>query len=181
MPSATIRRATCHYAAAEGARLPTALRVVPQSMVPRPRFVDLTAVAICTLAWGTTWFVITFQLGVVDPVVSLAYRFALATALLFGWCAVRGLPLRLSVAQHTAARGIGLFTFAIDCTCVYLAEARISTGGGGRHVRYARLGQPSGLPRRLQAARAATRLGGGGAGRRGCGNTLVERDRECPS
>lgn len=96
-------------------------------MVPRPRFVDLTAIAICTLAWGTTWFVITFQLGVVDPVVSLAYRFALATALLFGWCAVRGLPLRLSVAQHTAACGIGLFTFAIDYTCVYLAEARISS------------------------------------------------------
>jgi drug/metabolite transporter (DMT)-like permease len=96
-------------------------------MVSRPRFLDLTAIAICTLAWGTTWFVITFQLGVVDPVVSLAYRFALATALLFGWCAARGLPLRLSVTQHGAACGIGLFTFGIDYAFVYLAETRISS------------------------------------------------------
>ena len=56
--------------------------MVPFFMVPRPRFLDLTAITICTLAWGTTWYVITFQLGVVDPVVSLTYRFTLATALL---------------------------------------------------------------------------------------------------
>jgi drug/metabolite transporter (DMT)-like permease len=104
-----------------------ALPTVPQSMAPRPRFLDLTAIAICTLAWGTTWYVITFQLGAVDPVVSLAYRFALATALLFSWCVVRGLPLRLSLAQHTSACGIGLFTFGIDYTFIYLAEARISS------------------------------------------------------
>jgi drug/metabolite transporter (DMT)-like permease len=96
-------------------------------MAPRPRFLDLTAIAICTLAWGTTWYVITFQLGVVDPVVSLAYRFALATALLFSWCALRGLSLRLSLAQHTSACGIGVFTFGIDYTFIYLAEARISS------------------------------------------------------
>jgi drug/metabolite transporter (DMT)-like permease len=96
-------------------------------MVPRPRLLDLAAIAICTLAWGTTWFVITLQLGVVDPLVSLTYRFALATALLFGWCALRGLPLRLSVAQHTAACGIGFFTFTIDYTLIYLAEERISS------------------------------------------------------
>jgi drug/metabolite transporter (DMT)-like permease len=96
-------------------------------MAPRSRLLDLSAIAICTLAWGTTWFVITFQLGVVDPVVSLTYRFALATALLFGWCALRGLPLRLSVAQHAAACGIGFFTYGIDYTFIYLAEARISS------------------------------------------------------
>jgi drug/metabolite transporter (DMT)-like permease len=96
-------------------------------MVPRPRFLDLTAITVCTLAWGTTWYVITFQLGVVDPVVSLTYRFALATALLFGWCGVRGLPLRLNFPQHAAAFGVGLFTFGIDYTMIYMAEARISS------------------------------------------------------
>jgi drug/metabolite transporter (DMT)-like permease len=96
-------------------------------MVSKPRLLDLTAITICTLAWGTTWYVITLQLGVVDPVVSLAYRFTLATALLFGWCALRGLPLRLSGAQHAAAVGIGLFTFGIDYTFIYLAEERITS------------------------------------------------------
>jgi drug/metabolite transporter (DMT)-like permease len=96
-------------------------------MAPRPRFLDLTAIAVCTLAWGTTWYVITFQLGVVDPVISLTYRFALATLLLFGWCALRGLSLRLTVAQHAAACGVGLFTFGIDYTFIYMAEARITS------------------------------------------------------
>ena len=33
------------------------------------------------LIWGTTWLVIKFQLGVVEPEVSVAWRFALASAL----------------------------------------------------------------------------------------------------
>jgi drug/metabolite transporter (DMT)-like permease len=96
-------------------------------MAPESRFLDLTAIAICTLAWGTTWFAITLQLGHIDPIVSLTYRFALATALLFAWCGVRGLTLRLTRAQHIAACGIGLFTFTIDYTFIYLAEERISS------------------------------------------------------
>jgi drug/metabolite transporter (DMT)-like permease len=111
--------------AAGGARIPQ--RKDFHSMAPRPRLLDASAIAVCTLAWGTTWFVITFQLGAVDPVVSLTYRFALATALLFSWCRLQGLPLRLNFAQHAAACGIGLFTFAIDYTLIYLAEARISS------------------------------------------------------
>ena len=42
----------------------------------RPPVLDLAAVAICALAWGTTWFTITLQLGVVDPVVSLVLAYA---------------------------------------------------------------------------------------------------------
>lgn len=95
--------------------------------MPRPRLLDLTAVTICTLAWGTTWFAITFQLGVVDPVISLAYRFALAAAMLFGWCALRAIPMRLTTSQHAAACGMGLFTFSVNYTFVYLAETRITS------------------------------------------------------
>jgi drug/metabolite transporter (DMT)-like permease len=95
--------------------------------VPRPRFIDFIAIAVCTLAWGTTWFAITFQLGTVDPVVSLVYRFALATLLLVLWCRFRGETLRMTLAQHVSAGGVGLFTFAIDYTFIYLAEARISS------------------------------------------------------
>ncbi len=32
-----------------------------------------------TLIWGSTWLAITYQLGVVAPEVSVAYRFALAS------------------------------------------------------------------------------------------------------
>jgi drug/metabolite transporter (DMT)-like permease len=100
---------------------------VTLSIVPRSRLLDFVAIVVCTLAWGTTWFAITFQLGSVDPVVSLAYRFALATLLLFGWCRLRGIALHLTAAQHIAACGVGLFTFTIDYTFIYLAEMRISS------------------------------------------------------
>jgi len=97
---------------------------------PEPRatpWLDFASIAICTLAWGTTWFAITFQLGVVDPIVSVTYRFALAAALLFAWCAVRRESLALSRAQHIAAFGIGLFTFALDYTFIYWAEERVTS------------------------------------------------------
>jgi len=35
----------------------------------------------CVLIWGSTWLAITYQLGQVPPAVSVAYRFALAAAI----------------------------------------------------------------------------------------------------
>jgi drug/metabolite transporter (DMT)-like permease len=91
------------------------------------QWLDISAIAICTLAWGTTWFAITLQLGIVDPLVSLVYRFALASALLFAWCLMRGESLALTRTQHGAALGVGLFTFAIDYALVYWAEERVTS------------------------------------------------------
>ena len=91
---------------------------------PRTQWLDLASIVICTLAWGTTWFAITLQLGVVDPVVSITYRFAFAALLLFAWGALRREKLMLNRAQHLAAFGVGLFTFAIDYAFVYWAEER---------------------------------------------------------
>lgn len=91
------------------------------------QWLDLTAIVFCTLAWGTTWFAITFQLGVVDPVISVTYRFALAAALLFAWCLLRGESLKLTRAQHVAALGVGVSTFAINYTLVYWAEERVTS------------------------------------------------------
>jgi drug/metabolite transporter (DMT)-like permease len=88
---------------------------------------DLAAIAICSLIWGTTWFVITLQLGVVPTAVSIVYRFALAALLLFGWLAATRQPIRLTSAQHVAVFGQGLFTFALDYSFVYLAEERVNS------------------------------------------------------
>jgi len=94
---------------------------------PRTQWIDLVSIIVCTLAWGTTWFAITLQLGVVDPVVSITYRFGLAALLLFAWGALRGERLALNRAQHLAAFGVGLFTFAIDYSFVYWAEERVTS------------------------------------------------------
>ncbi len=93
----------------------------------RPQWLDLVAIIVCTLAWGTTWFAITMQLGVVDPVVSITYRFAFSALLLFAWGALRRETLGLNRAQHFAAFGVGLFTFAVDYSFVYWAEERVTS------------------------------------------------------
>jgi drug/metabolite transporter (DMT)-like permease len=103
---------------------------VTESAAPQrspPHWGDVIAIAVCTLCWGTTWFAITLQLGVVDPVVSIAYRFGLAAILLFAWCAVRRESLRLTRRQHLFALGLGAFTFAIDYAFVYWAEERVTS------------------------------------------------------
>lgn len=88
---------------------------------------DLVAIIVCTLAWGTTWYAITLQFGVVDPVISVVYRFAIAAAALFAWCALRKETVRLTRPQHLAAFGVGLFTFGANYPLVYWAEERVAS------------------------------------------------------
>ncbi|MEX0644450.1 MAG: EamA family transporter [Parvularculaceae bacterium] len=83
---------------------------------------DIAAIVICALIWGTTFYAITLQLGVVDPVVSVAYRFALSAALLFAWCKLCGEKIALTRRQHLAAIGVGVFLFGFSYSLVYFAE-----------------------------------------------------------
>jgi drug/metabolite transporter (DMT)-like permease len=59
-------------------------------------FLYLVTVAI----WGSTWYAITFQLNGTPTQVSVAYRFALATLILFVWCWLRRIRLRFSGREH---------------------------------------------------------------------------------
>lgn len=92
-----------------------------------PSSLALGAVVVCALIWGTTWYAITLQLGAVDPIASIIYRFGLAALVLLGFCHLSGRSLKLTPAQHLAAAGQGLFTFAIDYAFVYWAEERIAS------------------------------------------------------
>lgn len=99
--------------------------VVPAPSSPDVR--SLTSVAICSLIWGTTWYAITLQLGVVDPSASVAYRFAIAAACLFLFCWLRKEPIALTKRQHIAVFGQGLLTFSIQYSMVYEAEQHIAS------------------------------------------------------
>lgn len=88
---------------------------------------DLAAIVICTLCWGTTWYAITLQFGVVDPIVSVAYRFALAALLILAWCLIRREAIWLTPAQHVWALGVGAVTFAFNYPLVYFAEERVTS------------------------------------------------------
>jgi drug/metabolite transporter (DMT)-like permease len=84
--------------------------------------------AACVLIWGSTWIAITFQLGRVPPAVSVAYRFALAAAILLAYCAARKLPLRFSPRSHAWIALQGFFMFGANYVLVYLSETSISSG-----------------------------------------------------
>jgi drug/metabolite transporter (DMT)-like permease len=89
---------------------------------------DLFLYVSSVLIWGTTWLAITFQLGVVPVSVSVAYRFALAAILLLGYCALRRLPMRFSLADHRFMALQGLFLFGLNYLLTYHAERFISSG-----------------------------------------------------
>lgn len=83
---------------------------------------------ITILIWGSTWLGIKFQLGTVDPALSVAYRFALAALILFIWCLVRRLPLRFSRGEHFYIAMQGVFLFSVNYLLFYLAELQITSG-----------------------------------------------------
>jgi drug/metabolite transporter (DMT)-like permease len=84
--------------------------------------------SLTVLIWGSTWLAITFQLGAVDPVVSILYRFGLASLILFVVCGIARRPLRFSLRQHGWMALQGFFLFSISYWMVYLAETVIASG-----------------------------------------------------
>jgi drug/metabolite transporter (DMT)-like permease len=80
------------------------------------------------LIWGSTWLVITFQLGVVAPEASIVYRFGLAALLLLIYAGVRRLPMRFTVRQHGFIALQGIFLFSLNYILVYLAEQNLTSG-----------------------------------------------------
>jgi drug/metabolite transporter (DMT)-like permease len=83
---------------------------------------------LCTAIWGSTWLVIKFQLGVVSPGISVAYRFTLAAALLAAWCAASGRRLAFPARTHAWMAAQGLTFFGLNYVAVYEAERHVASG-----------------------------------------------------
>jgi drug/metabolite transporter (DMT)-like permease len=80
------------------------------------------------LIWGSTWYAIKFQLGVVAAEVSLFYRFALAALILLLFCVLTGRGLRYSRAQHGFIALQGLFLFSSNYLIFYWATGLLTSG-----------------------------------------------------
>ena len=80
------------------------------------------------LIWGSTWIAITFQLGEVDPLVSVIYRMALASVILFIWCKLRGIPLALQLGNHRFLAAQGVCLFGINYWMIYWSETYLPSG-----------------------------------------------------
>jgi drug/metabolite transporter (DMT)-like permease len=82
---------------------------------------------ITVLAWGSTWFAIEFQLGTIEPEVSLVYRYSAASALLFAWARFRGLKLRFDLGAHVWFVLLGFFLFGLNYILAYRAQIFITS------------------------------------------------------
>jgi drug/metabolite transporter (DMT)-like permease len=84
--------------------------------------------AIVVLIWGSTWYVIKFQLGVVAPEISLVYRFGLAAACVFLYARLTGSRLALSWRDHRFVALQGLTLFCLNYWMTYLATGYLTSG-----------------------------------------------------
>jgi len=89
---------------------------------------NLLLYASTVFIWGTTWLGIKFQLGSVDPMISVTYRFTAAAAILLLYCKLRGLNMRFSIRAHLFMALQGVLLFGLNYWLVYLAEVYITSG-----------------------------------------------------
>ncbi len=78
-----------------------------------------TLYGLAVLIWGSTWFAIEFQLGVVAPEVSLVYRYGAASLLLFAWSRYRGQSLSFPLRNHVSFALLGLLLFGVNYILSY--------------------------------------------------------------
>ena len=90
-------------------------------------FSNTALYAITVLIWGSTWLAIEFQLGVVEPEVSIVYRYLLASVVLFLFCKIRKLKISFNLKYHVWFALLGFFLFCLNYILAYRAQVHISS------------------------------------------------------
>ncbi|WP_257254611.1 MULTISPECIES: DMT family transporter [unclassified Endozoicomonas] len=89
---------------------------------------NATLFCICSLVWGSTWYAVSWQLGTVDAMWSVAYRFLSGAVLLWFICCFRGGLTGFTRRQHLRFFFQGTFLCGISYWLVYESEKFISSG-----------------------------------------------------
>ena len=92
------------------------------------RLPNIILFLIPTFIWGSSWYVITFQIGDTDPLFSVGYRFALASVILLVYGKRAKLNFRFSTRNHFFIALQGLCLFGINYWLVYMAEVKLTSG-----------------------------------------------------
>lgn len=80
------------------------------------------------LIWGSTWFTIKFQLGIVDPLVSVVYRYLLAGVIMLSFCFLTKKKMTFSMRDHGFMALQGFLLFGVNYWLVYEAEVYLASG-----------------------------------------------------
>lgn len=89
---------------------------------------DFALYAITVFAWSTSWIALKMQVGTVAPEVSVAWRFLLASVVMFGWIAVAGRPWRFSLSDHARFAIQGALIFSTNFYLFYLGGQYLASG-----------------------------------------------------
>jgi drug/metabolite transporter (DMT)-like permease len=81
-----------------------------------------------TLIWGSTWLGIKLQLAQVPPVLSVGYRFCLASIILLIYCIITNKNLLFSRRDHTFMAVQGFSLFGLGYILSYLATSYLTSG-----------------------------------------------------
>ena len=80
------------------------------------------------LFWGSSWFAIKFQLGIVPETISIAYRFYIASFILIIFCIYSRIAFNLRLNQIKWITLQGLFLFSLNYYFIYLGTNFVKTG-----------------------------------------------------
>jgi len=89
---------------------------------------NLILYAAASLIWGSTWFAIKLQLTQVPPILSVGYRFCLASLLLLAFCRLTRKKLNFSLHEHGFMMLQGFTLFGLSYVGSYLATAYMTSG-----------------------------------------------------
>jgi drug/metabolite transporter (DMT)-like permease len=80
------------------------------------------------LCWSPTWYLIKFQFGVVDPLISIFYRFFIASIIVFIFLILSKKKMSFNLQQHLSFLLLGVTLFSLNYIFFYLANTYLISG-----------------------------------------------------
>ena len=77
---------------------------------------------ITLFCWSPTWYLIKFQLGYVDPLVSVFYRFLIAAIIIFIYLIIKNKNLKFTINHHFWFLFFGTCLYSINYVFFYLSN-----------------------------------------------------------
>lgn len=101
---------------------------------------NLSLYLLTVLIWGSTWIAVEFQIPAsevdlngqiigssVTAEVSIFYRYAIASFVIFLWCWARKINLKFRLKTHLVFMAMGVLMFGLNYICVYVGQGYITS------------------------------------------------------
>ena len=86
------------------------------------RINNLVLFGITLFCWSPTWYIIKFQLGYVDPLVSVFYRFLIASIIIFIYLIIKKKTLKFSFNHHLWFLFFGTSLYSLNYVFFYISN-----------------------------------------------------------